>query len=125
MEDPQSRAVIVGDKERADYLLARVRRTPLARLGRTYWLNRIITASRFPMALRGSGFREVALEDFEHLFQKLYGVQVGFMVSTGTVIAPDMPDADVIDGEEAWDDEPRELESARRKRLDPTGEWYG
>jgi hypothetical protein len=110
MENPEWRAVIVSNKERAEYLLARIRRTPLASLGKKYWEERIITASRFPMALRGHGFFEVALEDFESLFETMYGVKVGFMVATGTVIAPDMPDVDIIDGEEAWeDDEPLEL----------------
>ena len=116
MEDPQWRGVIVGDKNRQDHLLARIRRTPLARLGKKYWEDRIITAARFPMALRGYGFREVALEDFEYLFEAMYGIKVGFMVATGTVIAPDMPDVDIIDGEEVWEDGPP-LEIAPRRSI--------
>jgi hypothetical protein len=125
MEDPEWRGVIVADHRRAEEIMARIRRTPLAYLGKKYWDQRVISVGRFPMDLRGRGFREVALEDFEHLFEAMYGVKVGFMAATGTVIAPDMPDTDgIVDGEEVWEDEPLELESVRQKRLDPTGEWY-
>lgn len=114
MEDPSWRGVIVANHQRKAEIMARIRRTPLAYLGKRYWEERVITVGRFPMQLRGRGFREVALEDFEHLFQEMYGVPVGFLVATGTVIAPDMPDTDgVIDGEEVWpDEEPLELEAA-------------
>jgi hypothetical protein len=101
--------VIVADQARKEYLLGRIRDTPLARLGREHWYRQIIVANQHH--LRDRLFGAVAIEDFQDVMRAMWGPanHVEFVTMTATTLLPDQwseTPEDFVDGEEApvWDE---------------------